>query len=128
MNADRQPVSGISPAWLRAGFTLPVRIYRRTLSRWTPATCRFHPTCSAYCVQAVEQRGILVGTGLTLWRILRCQPFSRGGYDPVPLARNAGYDPVPAARGTSSSSPAATESSTENASGSPAASHPSKPS
>lgn len=75
-----------SPAWLRRSVTLPVRFYRRYLTRWTPRTCRFQPTCSAYCVQAVHQRGILWGLALTTWRLLRCQPFGKGGYDPVPPA------------------------------------------
>lgn len=78
-----------SPTWVRRLVTLPVRFYRKYLTRWTPATCRFHPTCSAYCVQAVHQRGILWGFGLTVWRLLRCQPFSQGGYDPVPPGRDA---------------------------------------
>lgn len=64
---------------------LPVTLYRRVLSpmKRTP-TCRFLPTCSEYAVEAVHERGIVVGFGLAVWRILRCNPLFRGGYDPVP--------------------------------------------
>ena len=64
---------------------LPVRIYRRVLSpmKRTP-TCRFVPTCSEYAIDAVNERGIVVGSALAAWRILRCNPLCRGGYDPVP--------------------------------------------
>lgn len=63
---------------------LPVMIYRRVLSplKRTP-TCRFVPTCSEYAVEAVKTRGIVVGTGLATWRVLRCNPLFRGGHDPV---------------------------------------------
>ena len=47
-------------------------------------TCRFTPTCSSYAIEALKKRGVIVGLALTVWRILRCNPFSRGGYDPVP--------------------------------------------
>ena len=68
-------------AWL---LTLPIRFYRRFITPWTPATCRFRPTCSAYTQEALEVHGALKGTLLALWRILRCQPFSKPGWDPVP--------------------------------------------
>ncbi len=62
----------------------PVRFYRRYLSGLKRApTCRFVPTCSEYALEAIEKRGALVGTLKALWRILRCNPFCRGGYDPV---------------------------------------------
>lgn len=63
---------------------LPIRAYRRFVSPWKPPMCRFHPTCSAYALEALERHGLVRGTGLALWRILRCQPFCRGGHDPVP--------------------------------------------
>lgn len=64
---------------------LPVVFYRRVLSPMKRApTCRYLPTCSEYAVDAVKQRGIFVGIGLACWRVLRCHPFARGGYDPVP--------------------------------------------
>ncbi|HVV83992.1 MAG TPA: membrane protein insertion efficiency factor YidD [Kofleriaceae bacterium] len=62
----------------------PVRFYRRYLSGLKRApTCRFVPTCSEYALEAIEKRGALVGTLKALWRILRCNPLFRGGYDPV---------------------------------------------
>ena len=64
-----------------------IRFYRRYLSGLKPApTCRFTPTCSAYALEAFEKRGFFAGLTLTLWRILRCSPFSPAGYDPVPQA------------------------------------------
>lgn len=66
----------------------PVVFYRRVLSPMKRRpTCRFLPTCSEYTLEAVKTRGIVVGVGLATWRLLRCQPFCRGGYDPVPLSR-----------------------------------------
>lgn len=66
---------------------LPVTFYRVVLSpmKRTP-TCRFLPTCSDYAQEAVRKRGIVVGGALAMWRILRCNPFCRGGYDPVPCS------------------------------------------
>ncbi|MGM9652332.1 MAG: membrane protein insertion efficiency factor YidD [Eubacteriales bacterium] len=63
---------------------LPIRFYRRFISPLKPPCCRFTPTCSQYAVDAVREWGILIGFALSLWRVLRCNPFSRGGYDPVP--------------------------------------------
>ncbi|MEM7518907.1 MAG: membrane protein insertion efficiency factor YidD, partial [Planctomycetota bacterium] len=54
------------------------------LSPLKPPMCRFEPTCSSYAIEAVEKRGIFVGFALATWRILRCQPFSKPGHDPVP--------------------------------------------
>ncbi|MEA5146480.1 MAG: membrane protein insertion efficiency factor YidD [Candidatus Limiplasma sp.] len=61
-----------------------IRFYRRRISPNTPPACRFQPTCSQYAQTAVERYGAWKGTRLALWRILRCNPFSKGGYDPVP--------------------------------------------
>jgi putative membrane protein insertion efficiency factor len=62
-----------------------IRLYQITLSRGLPAgTCRFEPTCSHYAYQAIVKHGLIKGSGLAIWRVLRCQPFSQGGYDPVP--------------------------------------------
>ena len=61
-----------------------IRLYQRTISARTPPACRFSPTCSAYAIEALERYGVVLGTGLALWRILRCNPLCRGGYDPVP--------------------------------------------
>ena len=62
---------------------LLARVYQSTLSRYLGRQCRFHPSCSVYFIQAVEARGALVGTLKGVWRILRCNPFTSGGYDPV---------------------------------------------
>jgi putative membrane protein insertion efficiency factor len=77
------------PSWLHRALVtlvlLPVRLYRLVLSPWkrTP-TCRFVPTCSEYAIDAVKQRGVVVGMGLAAWRVARCHPFCQGGFDPVP--------------------------------------------
>ena len=64
---------------------MPVNFYRRVLSPMKRApSCRYLPTCSEYAVDAVKQRGIFVGIALSVWRVLRCHPFARGGYEPVP--------------------------------------------
>ena len=70
--------------FLRRLAVLPIRFYRRFVSPWTPPTCRFRPSCSAYGLEAILAHGVLKGTLLILWRILRCQPFCAGGTDPVP--------------------------------------------
>ena len=61
-----------------------VRLYQKYISPLKPPCCRFTPTCSAYAIEAFSKRGFFVGLILTVWRILRCNPFSKGGYDPVP--------------------------------------------
>ena len=67
---------------------LPVHVYRAVLSPLKRGpSCRFLPTCSEYAITAVRQRGIVVGGALALWRILRCNPLCRAGYDPVPARR-----------------------------------------
>jgi putative membrane protein insertion efficiency factor len=65
-------------------FLLPLRVYSRVISPALPARCRYYPTCSAYAEQAVHTHGILKGSALAAWRIVRCNPFSRGGVDEVP--------------------------------------------
>ena len=64
--------------------------YKRWVSPLLPAACRFQPTCSDYAREAVELHGVRHGGLLTVWRLLRCQPFSRGGFDPVPAPRARG--------------------------------------
>jgi len=61
-----------------------VRLYQGTLSAITPSTCRYYPSCSEYAAQAIAARGLLRGSLLAAWRLLRCNPFSPGGYDPGP--------------------------------------------
>ena len=62
---------------------LMVRLYQGSLSPIIGRQCRFTPTCSEYFIQAVRAKGALVGGLMGLWRILRCNPFGKGGYDPV---------------------------------------------
>ena len=61
----------------------PIRGYQRWISPFFPARCKYYPSCSEYAVQAIGRYGILKGTALAAWRLLRCNPFSHGGYDPV---------------------------------------------
>ena len=61
-----------------------IDFYRREISPLTPPVCRFVPTCSAYAREAIETHGALKGTALAAWRVLRCNPLSKGGFDPVP--------------------------------------------
>jgi putative membrane protein insertion efficiency factor len=61
-----------------------VRLYRMLISPWMPRCCRFTPSCSEYADLALRRYGLFRGTYLTVWRLLRCQPFCEGGYDPVP--------------------------------------------
>ena len=61
-----------------------IKLYRLTLSKILPRCCRFYPSCSEYGMTAIRRFGAVKGGYLTLWRIIRCNPFSRGGRDPVP--------------------------------------------
>ncbi|MCR5216950.1 MAG: membrane protein insertion efficiency factor YidD [Lachnospiraceae bacterium] len=62
-----------------------IHFYQRYLSPLKGrSTCIYYPTCSCYAIQAIEKHGPVKGTALSVWRILRCNPFSKGGYDPVP--------------------------------------------
>ena len=66
-----------------AGLIL-IRFYQRWISPYTPPSCRFYPSCSAYAAQAVERYGLVRGGWLAVRRLLRCHPFHPGGHDPVP--------------------------------------------
>ena len=61
-----------------------IRLYQKFISPLKRPSCRFTPTCSAYAIEAFRKRGFFAGFILTVWRILRCNPFCRGGFDPVP--------------------------------------------
>ncbi len=61
-----------------------VRWYQKAISPYKVSCCRFTPTCSSYAIQAFTKHGAFKGLFLTVWRILRCNPFCKGGYDPVP--------------------------------------------
>ena len=63
---------------------LPIVFYQTCITPFTPATCRFTPTCSEYAKQALKKHGPIKGLGLAIWRILRCNPWGGSGYDPVP--------------------------------------------
>lgn len=69
---------------LRAALLWAIRFYRAHISPRKAPCCRYVPTCSEYGLTAIERFGALRGGALTLWRILRCNPWSPGGYDPVP--------------------------------------------
>jgi len=84
-------------AWL---LIKPIRFYQRFITPYTPASCRHYPTCSTYAVTALRTRGAVIGTALTIWRLLRCNPWSAGGIDYVPPKgywRNAERDSQPRA-------------------------------
>ena len=69
---------------LVAPFLLIIKIYQTVISPFTPATCRFQPTCSHYAKEALEKHGFFRGGWLALRRIFSCHPWGRSGYDPVP--------------------------------------------
>ncbi|HEX5309453.1 MAG TPA: membrane protein insertion efficiency factor YidD [Solirubrobacteraceae bacterium] len=70
----------------------PILLYQRTISPALPRRCKYEPTCSRYAVQALGEYGILRGLTLAAWRLLRCNPWSHGGYDPVEAQRLFGSD------------------------------------
>ena len=70
--------------FMRSLAVLPIRLYQYCISPLLPAACRFYPSCSNYALQAVMEHGILTGSWLALRRLIRCHPWSPGGYDPVP--------------------------------------------
>jgi uncharacterized protein len=69
--------------WFRAIVLAPIRVYQRLVSPALPRRCKYEPTCSAYAAQAIRELGVVRGTILAAWRLVRCNPFSHGGYDPV---------------------------------------------
>ena len=68
---------------------LLIRFYQRFISPCFPACCRYYPTCSSYALQAIAEYGAIRGGFLSVKRILRCNPFFKGGYDPVPPKKDA---------------------------------------
>ncbi len=60
-----------------------IRFYKRNISPTLPPACRYQPTCSEYAHEAIERHGVFRGIGMTVWRLLRCNPWSHGGFDPV---------------------------------------------
>lgn len=71
----------------RRVFVAPIVAYQRLISPALPRRCKYEPTCSAYAVQAIDRYGILRGLVLACWRLLRCNPWSHGGFDPVESQR-----------------------------------------
>ena len=65
-----------------------LRFYKRHISPLLPDACIYTPTCSEYAMEAIQKHGVIKGTGLAIWRVLRCNPFAKGGYDPVPEPKN----------------------------------------
>jgi uncharacterized protein len=63
--------------------TAPIRLYARFVSPALPPRCRYYPSCSRYAVEAIRELGVCRGLVLAAWRVVRCNPFSHGGYDPV---------------------------------------------
>lgn len=68
---------------MRRFFVLAIKGYKKVISPVLPPSCRFYPTCSEYSIQAFEKYGVIRGSAKSLWRILRCNPFNKGGYDPI---------------------------------------------
>ena len=71
------------PSWPRRVAVAPITVYQRLISPLFPRRCKYEPTCSAYTAQAISRYGILRGLILGGWRLLRCNPWSHGGFDPV---------------------------------------------
>lgn len=65
----------------------PIVVYRRVVSPMIPRRCKYEPTCSTYALDAIRELGVLRGLVLAAWRVLRCNPWSHGGYDPVSARR-----------------------------------------
>lgn len=72
---------------VRFFMVLPIRAYQRWISPTIPARCRFYPSCSQYAIDAIREYGVVRGFVLGAWRIMRCNPFNYGGYDPVSAQR-----------------------------------------
>jgi putative membrane protein insertion efficiency factor len=77
------PAASTASRIARAVVVAPIAVYQRVLSPLLPRRCKYEPTCSHYAIDAIGEYGILRGAVLALWRLLRCNPWSYGGYDPV---------------------------------------------
>ena len=69
---------------------LLLRAYKYAISPMFPPSCRYTPTCSEYAVEAIDRYGVVRGSAMSVWRLLRCHPFVRGGYDPVQIESHVG--------------------------------------
>jgi putative membrane protein insertion efficiency factor len=74
-------------SWARQLMIAPIELYRRAISPALPRRCKYEPSCSSYAAQAIRRFGILRGLVLAGWRLLRCNPWSHGGFDPVEQQR-----------------------------------------
>lgn len=92
-HAPRVPAPSRAAKVARALATAPIVIYQRVISPGIPRRCKYEPTCSRYGVEAIREFGILRGLVLAGWRVLRCNPWSYGGYDPVQAQRVFRIDP-----------------------------------
>ena len=77
----------VVPRVVRAVVTAPIVLYGKLISPALPRRCKYEPTCSRYAIDAIRTYGILRGVVLAVWRVLRCNPWSDGGYDPVESQR-----------------------------------------
>ena len=84
-----------SPFHVKRLALVPVRAYQRWISPARPRRCKYEPTCSAYAVESVERFGVIRGFILAAYRLVRCNPFSHGGFDPVEAQRLFGARPAP---------------------------------
>ena len=84
---DSREAVGRPAQILRTVITAPILLYRHVISPAIPRRCKYEPTCSRYAVDAIREYGILRGLVLAGWRLLRCNPWSYGGYDPVHAQR-----------------------------------------
>jgi len=71
------------PEFMKRFFVAIIRGYQKFISPMLRPSCRFQPTCSQYAIEAIEKHGVFKGGAMAVWRILRCNPFCKGGYDPV---------------------------------------------
>ncbi len=102
MSSSGQPPAGMPAAHrlarlARAVAVAPIVVYQRVISPAIPRRCKYEPTCSRYAVAAIRDFGILRGLVLAGWRLLRCNPWSFGGYDPIEAQRVFRTVPTPAA-------------------------------
>jgi uncharacterized protein len=86
-SSSRTPVGRIVSRVSHAIVRAPIVVYRRAISPALPRRCKYEPTCSRYALDSIRAYGILRGIVLAVWRVLRCNPWSDGGYDPVEAQR-----------------------------------------
>jgi uncharacterized protein len=90
MSGDVRRAMWLAGAPLRLLLVAAIRLYRLTLSGIVGGQCRFHPSCSVYGEEAIRLHGAIRGSALAAWRIARCSPLTRGGFDPVPPSKRRG--------------------------------------